>query len=145
MKRILQKQLGELLIDSGLITQNQLEESLEEQVESGKLLGQILVAKGYVSEEAIAQTLTVQYGFPYLPLDNYEVDPKVAKMIPEAVAKQYGLIAVDFVGHTLTVAMSNPLNRQAIEDVEMLTHYGIQVFVSTATSITNAIKNIYKT
>ena len=144
MKKILQKQLGELLIDCRLITREQLEECLALQKEKGGLLGQILVALSYTSEEAIAQALTAQYGFPYLPLGSYEVDPEVAKVIPEYVAKQYGLIAVDRVGSILTVAMSNPLNTQAIEDVEMLTHYKVQVFVTTATDVSNAIKNIYK-
>jgi type IV pilus assembly protein PilB len=144
MKKILQKQLGELLIDCRLITREQLDECLVLQKEKGGLLGQILVALSYTTEEAIAQALTAQYGFPYLPLGSYEVDREVAKVIPEHVAKQYGLIAVDRVGSILTVAMSNPLNTQAIEDVEMLTHYKVQVFVTTATDVSNAIKNIYK-
>jgi len=144
MKKILQKQLGELLIDCHLITQQQLEESLALQKEKGGLLGQILVALGHTTEEAIAQALTAQYGFPYLPLAGYEVDPEVAKIIPEYVAKQYGLIAVDRVGSILTVAMSNPLNTQAIEDVEMLTHFKVQVFVTTTTDVSNTIKSIYK-
>ena len=144
MKKILQKQLGELLIDCRLITREQLEEALSLQKEKGGLLGQILVALHYTTEEAIAQSLTAQYGFPYLPLAGYEIDPEVAKIIPEHVAKQYGLIAVDRVGSILTVAMSNPLNTQAIEDVEMLTHYKVQVFVTTSTDVSNSIKSIYK-
>jgi type IV pilus assembly protein PilB len=144
MKKILQKQLGELLIDCRLITREQLEEALKLQVEKGGLLGQILVGLRYTTEEAIAQSLTAQYGFPYLPLSGYEIDPDVAKIIPEHVAKQYGLIAVDRVGSILTVAMSNPLNTQAIEDVEMLTHYKVQVFVTTSADVSDAIKNIYK-
>lgn len=144
MKKIIPKQLGELLIDCRLISRQQLDEALAHQKEKGGLLGQILVGLNYTTEEAIAQALTAQYGFPYLPLSGYEIDPDVAKIIPEYVAKQYGLIAVDRVGSILTVAMSNPLNTQAIEDVEMLTHYKVQVFVTTATDVTNAIKGIYK-
>jgi type IV pilus assembly protein PilB len=143
MKKIIQKQLGELLVDCRLITRGQLDEGLARQKEKGGLLGQILVSLQYVTEEAIAQALTAQYGFPYLPLSGYEIDSDVTKIIPEYVAKQYGLIAVDRVGSILTVAMSNPLNTQAIEDVEMLTHYKVQVFVTTATDVTNAIKGIY--
>ena len=132
------------MIDCSLITQEQLDKALALQKEKGGLLGQILVALGYTNEEAIAQALTAQYGFPYLPLAGYEVDPDVAKIIPEYVAKQYELIAVDRVGSILTVAMSNPLNTQAIEDVEMLSHYKVQVFVTTSTDVANAIKSIYK-
>ena len=144
MKKILQKQLGELLLDCRLITREQLEEALSLQKEKGGLLGQILVGLHYITEEAIAQALTAQYGFPYLPLAGYEIDPAVAKIIPEYVAKQYGLVAVDRVGSILTVAMSNPLNSQAIEDVEMLTHFKVQVFVTTSADVANAIKNNYK-
>ena len=144
MKKIIQKQLGELLVDCKLITASQLEEALVAQKDRGGLLGQLLVAMGHVTEEAIAQALTAQYGFPYLPLAGYEIDAEVAKIIPEHVAKQYGLIAVDRVGSILTVAMSNPLNTQAIEDVEMITHYKVQVFVTTASDVAASIRNVYK-
>src|SRR6185503_5746853 len=144
MKKIIPKQLGELLLDCSLITQQQLEEALALQKEQGGLLGQILVHLKYVTEEAIAQALTAQYGFPYLPLGGYEIDSEVTKIIPEHVARQYGLIAVARVGSILTVAMSNPLNTQAIEDVEMITHYKVQVFVTTSSDVAVSIKNIYK-
>ena len=145
MKKIIPKQLGELLLDSRLITSEQLTEALALQKEWGGLLGQILVSLRYISEEAIAQALTAQYGFPYLPLGGYEIDPEVAKIIPPHVALQYGLIAVDRVGSILTIAMSNPLNLQAVEDVETITRYKVQVFVTTATDIAKAIKEVYKT
>ncbi len=144
MKKIHQKQLGELLVDSKLISGEHLEKALKIQKEKGGLLGQILVAEGYTTEEAIAQALTAQYGFPYLPLAGYEIDSEVAKIIPEHVAKQYGLIAVDRIGSVVTVAMSNPLNSQAIEDIEMITHFKVQVFVSTGTDVYESIKRCYK-
>ena len=143
MRKIIQKQLGEILIDNKLVTPQNLEEGLKVQKEKGGLLGQVLVSLGYTTEEAIAQALTAQYGFPFLPLGGYEIDKEVAKSIPENVAKQYGLVAVDRVGQVLTVAMSNPLNEQAVEDIEMVTHFKIQLFVSTATDINNAIKRCY--
>ena len=144
MKKVLQKQLGELLVYCRLITPEQLEQGLAYQREKGGLLGQALVTLKFVTEEAIAQALTAQYGFPYLPLAGYEIDPEVARIIPEHVAKQYDLVAVDRVGSILTVTMSNPLNTQAIEDIEMLTHYKVQVFVTTSADIATALKNIYK-
>ena len=144
MKKIIPKQLGELLIDCKLITPPQLEEALALQKDRGGLLGQILVHLKYVTEEAIAQALTAQYGFPYLPLGGYEIDVDVAKIIPEHVANQYGLIAVDRVGSILTVAMANPLNMQAVEDIEMITHYKVQVFVTTNSDVMAAIKNVYR-
>ena len=144
MKKIIQKQLGEILVENKLINAENLEESLRIQKEKGGLLGQILVSLGYVTEEAIARALTAQYGFPYLPLAGYEIDLDVAKIIPEQVAKQYGLIAVDQVGSVLTVAMSNPLNSSAIEDIEMITHFKMQVFVATLTDVNEALRRCYK-
>ena len=143
MRKIINKQLGEILVESKQITQAQLDEALKLQIEKGGLLGQILVTLGFTTEDAIAQALTAQYGFPYLPLGGYEIDKAVAKVIAENIAKQYGLVAVDRVGSVLTVAMSNPLNQQAIEDIEMVTHFKIQVFVSTATDVNDAIKRCY--
>ena len=144
MKKIIQKQLGELLLENKIITKEQLEEALRVQKEKGGLVGQILVALKYTTEVAIAQALTAQYGFPYLPLTNYDIDTVAVKIIPEHVAKQFELIAVDRVGNILTLVMSNPLNFQAVEDVEMLTKLTTQVFVSTATDIHKAIADNYK-
>ncbi len=144
MKKIILKQLGELLVDSKLIKPEQLNEALQIQKEKGGLLGQILVTLGYVNEDAIAQALTAQYGFPYLPLSGYEMDAEACLLIPEHVARQYGLVAVDRVGNVLTVAMANPLNQQAIEDIEMITHLKVQVFVTRSTDVVEAIKRMYK-
>lgn len=143
IKRVVSKQLGELLVESGIINRGQLEKALKVQSEKGGLIGKILVSLGYVKEVEIAQALTVQYGLPYLPLDNYEINPDIVKLIPENVALQYNVIAVDKIGDLVTIAMSNPLNVQAIEDVELLTKCKAQVFVSTMTDISNAIKKYY--
>jgi len=143
IKRIVFKQLGELLVERGVLTPAQLEKALKVQKEKAGLIGQILVGLGYVSEEEIAQALTVQYGFPYLPLESYDITPEVIKLIPENVARQYNLIAVDKIEDLVTIAMSNPLNVQAVEDIELITKCKIQVFVSTMTDITNAIKKSY--
>lgn len=142
-RRLVKKQLGELLIERGLITKSQLDKALEVQRQKGGLVGQILVILGFTKEEEIAQALTVQYGFPYLPLSNYELTKEVVQLIPENVARQYCLIAVDKIGDTLTVSMSNPLNIKAIEDIEMLTKCNVQVFVSTMTDISNAVAKLY--
>jgi type IV pilus assembly protein PilB len=98
---------------------------------------------GYATEEEIAQALTVQYGFPYLPLENYEINSEAIKLIPENVAKQYNLIVIDEIGDLMTIAMSNPLNVQAVEDIELITKCKVQVFVSTMTDVNNAIKKYY--
>lgn len=143
-KRISSKPLGELLLDRKLITKDQLEKALTKQKEEGGLIGQVLVSLGYVTEEQIANAITVQYGYPYLPLANYEFNRGVLKTIPKNVARQYGLVAIDRIGDMLTVAMSNPLNVQAIEDIELLTGCKIQAFVSTQSDINDIIAKCYE-
>lgn len=143
-KRIVTKQLGELLLERGVISQEQLNKALKAQEINGGLIGYILVSLGYAREEEIAQALTVQYGFPYLPLECYEINVEAMKLIPQNVAEQYNLIAIDKMGDLLTIAMSNPLNAQAVEDVEMITNCTVQVFVSTMSDVTNAIAKYYQ-
>lgn len=142
--RINLKQLGELLIELALINKEQLLHALEVQKDKGGLIGQILVDLGYVSEEVIAQAITAQYGFPYLPLENYEIDPEIVKIVPKNVAVQYCLIPVDKIGNNLTISMANPLNSQAVEDIALLSGLYVQLFVSTATDIKKAIEKYYK-
>ena len=140
IRRIVSKQLGELLIEKGVINNAQLDKALKLQQEKGGLIGQVLVMLGFATEEEIAQALTVQYGFPYLPLEFYQINKEAIKLIPKNVADQYNIIAIDKIGDLLTIAMSNPLNVQAVEDIEMLTKCKVQTFVSTMTDINNAIK-----
>jgi len=142
-KRLISKQLGELLLERKIINEAQLQKGLQVQKEKGGLFGSILVLLGYATEEQIAQALTTQFGFPYLPLANYEVDSSIVKLIPENVSSQYNLIAIDKIGNSLTVAMSDPLNIHAIEDVELITNCKVQIFVSTQTDIKEAIKRYY--
>ena len=144
IRKIINKQLGELLIERGILTKEQLDKALALQKEKGGLIGEVLVGLGFVKEEDIAQTLTAQYGFPYLPLTNYDIDMDVINIIPGRVSRQYLLIPVDRVGSNLTLAMSNPLNAQAIEDIELLTGCSVHIFVSTSSDIKMAIEKYYK-
>lgn len=144
LKRLVSKQLGELLKERGVISNTQLKEALDIQKEKGGLIGEILVSLNYAREEEIAQALTIQYGLPYLPLDNYEIDREIIKSLPIEAVKKYGVIPIDKIGTTLTVAMVNPLNINALEEIEALTKCDIQPFVTTATSFKNALKKYYK-
>ena len=138
------KLIGELLVEKGLISKEQLDQALSIQKEKGGLIGEILVALGYVEETDIALALTSQYGFPYLPLDNYEIDPEIIRIIPERIVNQYLLIPIDKFGNNLSIAMSNPLNNEAIEEVESVAGCNVQIFVSTSTDVRKAIDKYYK-
>ena len=143
IRRVINKQLGELLIERSMITQVQLERALRYQKDAGGLVGEILVELVYVKEEDIAQALTAQYGFPYLPLGNYEINSDILNIIPARVARQYMLVPIDRIGNSITLAMSNPLNMQAIEDVELLSGCSVQTFVATSTDVKLAIEKYY--
>jgi type IV pilus assembly protein PilB len=143
-KRIITKRIGEVLLERGVIDRKKLDEALAHQKEHGGLLGQVLIKMGYAKEEEIALALTAQYGFPYLPLENYEIDSVLSELVPERVARQYCLIPVDRIGNALTLAMADPSNVKAIEEVELLTKCVVQTFVSTPTEIEKAIGKHYK-
>ncbi len=138
------KKLGEILMSSGLISEAQLQKALEFQEGEGGLLGEVLIKLGFVGEIDIVQALTAQYGFPYMPVENYELNQEMTKAIPENMARQYGMVPIDIVGDILTIAMSNPLNDKAIEDVETLTKKKVQIFISTVTGVTGALNKLYK-
>jgi type IV pilus assembly protein PilB len=143
-RRIITKRIGEVLLERSVISRKELENALAYQQEHGGLLGQIFIQLGFATEEEIALALTAQYGFPYLPLENYEIDAGLTAMIPERVAREYCLIPIDCIGNALTLAMADPSNIKAIEDVELLTKCVVQTFVSTPSDIGRAIDKHYK-
>ena len=143
IRRSITKRLGQILLERGVITVQQPEQTLARQKGRGGLLGQILIEQGAVTEEAMALALTAQYGFPYLPLENYEIDEGVISVVPERLARQYCLMPIDRIGNALTLAMADPTNVQAIEEVELLTKCVVQAFVSTTSDITKAIEKHY--
>ncbi len=143
-KKTTNKHLGELLVERGVITADQLKTAIEHQKKNRGLIGEVLVELKFATEKDIAQALTCQYGFPYLPLSNYEIDAEVISSVPENICRQFCLVPIDKIGRSLTLAMANPLNLQAVEDVELLTGSSVQTFVSTATDIKQAIDKYYK-
>jgi hypothetical protein len=143
LKKVSNKHLGQLLVERGIINHEQIDIAVEYQREHGGLLGEALVVLKFATERDITQALTAQYGFPYLPLMNYDVDPDVIRVVPEHVCRKFCLIPIDKIGKSLTLAMANPLNVQASEDVELISGCAIQTFVSTATEIKQAIDKYY--
>lgn len=144
-RKTVNKQLGEILVERGVISRVQLETVLTFQKEKGILFGEALVQMKLGTEEDVVQALTCQYGFPYLPLVNYEIAPEVVATVSLNLCKQHCLVPIDKIGRSLTLAMANPLNVQALEDVETVTGCSVQAFVSTATEIKSAINRYYET
>lgn len=143
-RRVITKMIGQVLLERGVIDRKQLDQALAHQKEHGGLMGQVLIQLGFVTEEEVALALTAQYGFPYLPLNSYEIDGELTGVIPEDLARKYCLIAIDRIGNALTLAMADPSNTQAISEIELLTKCVVQSFVSTPTDIATAIEKYYK-
>ncbi len=143
-RKTINKQLGEILVERGVINRSKLEQALVFQKEKGCLFGEALIELKMATEEDIVAALTCQYGFPYLPLANYEISPEVIAALTHQLCVTHCLVPIDRIGKSLTLAMANPLNIQAIEDIEVATNCSVQVFVSTASDIKNSIKRYYE-
>ncbi|MFH0839369.1 MAG: hypothetical protein V1893_04195 [Candidatus Omnitrophota bacterium] len=143
-RRFITKPIGEILIEKGVITKEQLFKALKLQKDDKKPVGQILIDSGFAKEEDIVQALTMQYGLPYLPLKNYELNPEVIKIVPKTLALKYSLIPIDRIGNTLTVSITDLLDQAVISELEKLTNLKIQFFVSTASDIKEACKRYYQ-
>jgi len=137
------KPLGQILVERGVVSNSQLQQALDAQKRGGGLIGEVIVELGFAKEEDIAYCLSLQFGYPYLSLENYEISDEIIKLIPKNVCGHYCLIPIDKIGNTLTIAMANPLNIQAIEDLEDITQCDIQIFVSTPSDIRSSIEKFY--
>jgi type IV pilus assembly protein PilB len=135
--------LGQLLVNNHLITDEQLEKALELQSREGGRIGSNLVKLGYITEEKLVSFLSQQYGVPAINLSEYKIDPSLTKFIPVEVAQKYMIIPVARVGATLTIAMVDPSNVFAIDDVKFMTGYNVDPVVATESSIKNAIAEYY--
>jgi len=143
MVETLKKRLGDILIEEGLLAQEQLSQALYEQRRTGKPLAVILIASGLVREEDLVITLSEQLGIPHLRVESYDIPSEVLAEVPEGIARRYHLIPVAKTGNSLTIAMSDPLNIVAVDDVRMLTGYEIETVVSLDSEVKKAIERYY--
>ncbi|KAB0669620.1 type IV-A pilus assembly ATPase PilB [Oryzomonas sagensis] len=137
--------LGEILVKNNLITKEQLAKALEEQKLSGgqMRLGTILIKQNAISDQNLTSFLSKQYGVPAVNLSDYDIDPAVIKVIPQEVVQKYQLIPVNRAGATLIVAVSDPSNLFAIEDIKFMTGYNVEMVVASESDIKNAIDKNY--
>ncbi|NOZ24644.1 MAG: type IV-A pilus assembly ATPase PilB [Nitrospirae bacterium] len=135
--------IGQLLLAANLVTEDQLQEALNLQKKEGGRLGSKLVKLGYLTSEQLVSFLSKQFGVPSINLADYNIAPSVLKLIPAEMAKKYLIIPVARVGATLTVAMADPSNIFAIDDIKFMTGYNVEVVVATEESITQAIAKYY--
>ena len=137
--------LGDLLLRSKLITPDQLDAALKSQREEGGKLGEALVRVGAVTENDITETLSQQFGVPSIDLANFEIDPAVIKIVPGDVARKYGVLPVNKTGATLTIAMGDPTNVFAMDDIKFMTGYNVEPVVASEVALRKAIEKHYGT
>ncbi len=135
--------LGEILIKESLITSEQLNQALAYQKQHGGRLGSCLMKLGFVSDDEITAVLSRQYGVPSINLKYYEVDASVIKLIPQDTAVRYQVVPLSRVGSTLTIAMTDPTNVFAMDDIKFMTGFNVEPVVASETAISEAIQKFY--
>src|SRR5215469_11923350 len=135
--------LGEILVKDSLISADQLKLALDYQKKNGGRLGTCLVKMGIVSDDDITAVLSRQYGVPSINLKFYEVDPTVIKLVPQETAVRYQIVPLSRVGSTLTIAMTDPTNVFAMDDIKFMTGFNVEPVVASETAIEEAISKFY--
>jgi len=135
--------IGELLLKEKRITPEQLQEALTYQKANGGKLGFNLVKLGFVKDEELTALLSKQYGVPSINLAQFEIDPAVIKLIPAETAQKYQIIPLSRAGATLTIAMTDPTNVFAMDDIKFMTGYNVEPVVASETAVSDAIARYY--
>ncbi|MGH9314507.1 MAG: GspE/PulE family protein, partial [Vicinamibacterales bacterium] len=135
--------IGELLLKEKRITPAQLQEALNAQKTNGGKLGYNIVKLGFVKDEEITQLLSKQYGVPSINLTQFEVDTAVIKLVPADTAHKYQIVPLSRAGATLTIAMTDPTNVFAMDDIKFMTGYNVEPVVASETAVMEAIQRYY--
>src|SRR4249920_456547 len=135
--------IGELLLKEKLITAEQLQQALSQQKSNGGKLGYNLVKMGFVKDEQITSLLSKQYGVHAISLAQFKIDPTIVKLVPTETARNYQMIPLSRSGSTLTIAMTDPTNVFAMDDIKFMTGYTVEPVVASEVAITDAIEKYY--
>ena len=137
------KKLGDILVQAGKITNQQLMEALRKQALSGQRLGEILVEDGLITENDVLSVLELQLGIKKVNLDSINIDEKAVKAVPESLAKKYNIIPIKIDNGDIYIAMSDPFNVMAVEDIRLSSGLNVKKVLSKKSSIEKAIKQLY--
>jgi type IV pilus assembly protein PilB len=135
--------IGELLLKEKRISAEQLQDALTYQRQNGGKLGANLVKLGYIQDDEITALLSKQYGVPSISLSQFEIDPAVIKLVPGDTARKYQIVPLSRSGATLTIAMTDPTNVFAMDDVKFMTGYNVEPVVASETGVAEAIEKYY--
>ena len=137
------RRLGDLLVAEGLITEEQLAKALAEQKGTSEKLGSVLLKLNLVHEEQLIGFLSRQYGLPSITLSQLDIDPEVLKLVPDTIAKKYEVLPIKRQGSTLTLAMADPTNVFALDDIAFMTNLQVTPVVASQGAIRKAIDRNY--
>src|SRR5262245_31238856 len=137
--------IGELLLKEKRITPDQLQQALNHQKANGGKLGFNLVKMGFVKDEEITALLSKQYGVPSINLTQFDIDAAVIKLIPAETAQKYQIVPLSRAGATLTIAMTDPTNVFAMDDIKFMTGYNVEPVVASEIAVVDAIQKYYPT
>ncbi|HUR36617.1 MAG TPA: type IV-A pilus assembly ATPase PilB [Terriglobales bacterium] len=139
------QRLGDLLVKEKVLTQEQLDQALKTQKDAGgkDRLGSVLVKLGFLSDEDVTNFLSRQYGVPAINLQYFEIDPAVVKLIPQETSKRYQILPLSRVGASLTIAMVDPTNVFAMDDIKFMTGFNIEPVVASESAIMEGIERAY--
>lgn len=138
------KDLGQILVEAELITQEQLQQALDIQHKSGTRFDRVLLQQRFITPQQLAFFTSLQLGIPFVDLRKEGVQPNIVKSVPEVVARKYGIIPVSVTDNTIVIAMEDPRDIQAIEDISMLTKKMVEPVLSTSQDIQEMIDLNYR-
>ena len=134
ISRLSKKRLGEILLEEGLVREDQVQEALKRQKATGELLGEAFVSLGYVTEMDIARALVRQFGLPYLDASAYRIPKEAVQAVPREFLWQNSMIVLDKIGKALVVAVAGIVNPEVLEKLEKSTGSQVFVYISTPVS-----------
>ncbi|MBI2842552.1 MAG: Flp pilus assembly complex ATPase component TadA [Armatimonadetes bacterium] len=145
MQGFYRKRLGDILVSAGLVTEEQLDWALEEQRQSYRRLGEILIEAGWVTEDDIAEARALQLDIAHIQLGDYPIDPQVIKSVPESIARAYKLVPVSASADKVAVALTNPLDVEAVDAVQRVTRKRVESLLASESRINATLDKVYGT
>ena len=140
LEKLTKKRLGELLVEEGLLKEEQVADALVRQKQTGELLGEALVKLGYVSEYDIARSITRQFNLPFINAENYTIPLEVLSLVPTSMMLEHHFVLMDRIGKTLIIAVAGLLKIETLEEIERIANAKLFIYVTTSSSILAAIR-----
>lgn len=137
------KRLGELLLQESLVDDEQLQSALDEQKNTGELIGDILVRKGFVTESDVARTISTQFSFPYISVPHYHIAPEIMELFPLETLEKHLFVPIDLFGNVLAVVVAGLLEQDIIDQIEQRTNCTAQVYVGMVSEVKQVIRDTF--